>query len=139
MTRRIAISISASVESVRETRVILHPRQACPFKRRVCIPWVVLAKNLAHDLHPYKVAEQWVDGGHLEEQARPCNEHPDVATGEIVQEVLRGGRGRDRLDGDFRSPHQSGEQVEMGHPYRLDALLRQRRGREDSEDQNPHI
>lgn len=52
------------------------------------LPGVIVAKYLSHQLHPHQVAQQGVDGDHLEEQEGPSHKHHHVASGEVVQEVL---------------------------------------------------
>lgn len=47
------------------------------------------AEDLPHQLHTHQVAQQGVDGDHLEEQEGPSHEHHGVAAGEVIQEVLR--------------------------------------------------
>lgn len=47
------------------------------------------AEDLPHQLHTHQVAQQRVDGDHLEEQEGPSHEHHGVAAGEVIQEVLR--------------------------------------------------
>lgn len=53
------------------------------------LPGVVVAKNLPHQLDPHQVAQQGVDGDHLEEQEGASHEHQNVVAGEVVQKVLR--------------------------------------------------
>lgn len=44
----------------------------------------MIAKDLAHHLHPHQVPQQGVDCDHLEQEESPSHEHHHITAGEVV-------------------------------------------------------
>lgn len=48
----------------------------------------MISKDVPHQLYPHQIAQQGVDGYHLEKQEGPGHEHHNITAGEVIQEVL---------------------------------------------------